>query len=86
VEKVLKFNWIGSPAWWWTGKVLKLTTFSLCVIRVRILRKAPSSSLEVLYNSAANELRRDNQRTHQEAENLRGIPHGAVIRSQHPCA
>jgi glycosyltransferase involved in cell wall biosynthesis len=34
VEKVLKFNRIGSPAWWWNGKVLKRTTFALWQLKV----------------------------------------------------
>jgi glycosyltransferase involved in cell wall biosynthesis len=34
VEKVLKFNRIGSPGWWWNGKVLKKTTFGFWQIKV----------------------------------------------------
>ena len=34
VEKVLTFNRIGSPAWWWNGKVLKRTTFGLWQLKV----------------------------------------------------
>jgi glycosyltransferase involved in cell wall biosynthesis len=34
VEKVLKFNRIGSPAWWWNGKILKRTTFGLWQLKV----------------------------------------------------
>jgi glycosyltransferase involved in cell wall biosynthesis len=34
VEKVLKFNRIGSPAWWWNGKALKRTTFGLWQLKV----------------------------------------------------
>jgi SAM-dependent methyltransferase len=34
VEKVLNFNRIGSPAWWWNGRVLKRSTFSLWQLKV----------------------------------------------------
>jgi len=34
VEKVLKFNRIGSPGWWWNGKVLKSTTFGFWQIKL----------------------------------------------------
>ena len=34
VEKVLKFNHIGSPGWWWNGKVLKKTTFGFWQIKL----------------------------------------------------
>lgn len=34
VEKVLKFNRIGSPGWWWNGKVLKKTTFGFWQIKL----------------------------------------------------
>jgi len=34
VEKVLKFNRIGSPGWWWNGKVLKNTTFGFWQIKL----------------------------------------------------
>jgi glycosyltransferase involved in cell wall biosynthesis len=34
VEKVLKFNRIGSPGWWWNGRVLKKTTFGLWQIKL----------------------------------------------------
>jgi glycosyltransferase involved in cell wall biosynthesis len=34
VEKVLKFNRIGSPGWWWNGKVLKRTTFGFWQIKL----------------------------------------------------
>lgn len=34
VEKVLKFNRIGSPAWWWNGRVLKKTTFGFWQIKL----------------------------------------------------
>jgi glycosyltransferase involved in cell wall biosynthesis len=34
VEKMIKFNRIGSPGWWWNGKVLKRTTFGLWQIKL----------------------------------------------------
>lgn len=34
VEKVLKFNRIGAPGWWWNGKVLKKTTFGFWQIKL----------------------------------------------------
>ena len=34
VEKVVKFNRIGSPGWWWNGKVLKRTTFGFWQIKL----------------------------------------------------
>jgi len=34
VEKVIKFNRIGSPGWWWNGKVLKKTTFGFWQIKL----------------------------------------------------
>jgi glycosyltransferase involved in cell wall biosynthesis len=34
VEKVLKFNRIGSPGWWWNGSVLKKTTFGFWQIKL----------------------------------------------------
>jgi glycosyltransferase involved in cell wall biosynthesis len=34
VEKVLKFNRIGAPAWWWNGRVLKKTTFGFWQIKL----------------------------------------------------
>jgi glycosyltransferase involved in cell wall biosynthesis len=34
VEKILKFNRIGAPGWWWNGRVLKKTTFGFWQIKV----------------------------------------------------
>lgn len=34
VEKVLKFNRIGAPGWWWNGRVLKRTTFGFWQIKL----------------------------------------------------
>jgi len=34
VENIVGFNRIGSPAWWWNGKVLKRTTFGLWQLKV----------------------------------------------------
>ncbi|MGB7845423.1 MAG: bifunctional glycosyltransferase/class I SAM-dependent methyltransferase [Candidatus Acidiferrum sp.] len=34
VEKVLKFNRIGAPAWWWNGRVLKRTTFGFWQVKL----------------------------------------------------
>jgi glycosyltransferase involved in cell wall biosynthesis len=34
VEKVLKFNRVGAPGWWWNGCVLKKTTFGLWQIKL----------------------------------------------------
>jgi len=34
VEKVLKFNRIGAPGWWWNGRVLKKDTFGLWQIKL----------------------------------------------------
>jgi glycosyltransferase involved in cell wall biosynthesis len=34
VEKILKFNRIGTPGWWWNGRVLKSTTFGFWQIKV----------------------------------------------------
>lgn len=34
VEKVLKFNRIGSPAWWWNGRIMKKTTFGFWQIKL----------------------------------------------------
>jgi len=34
VEKVLKFNRIGAPGWWWNGKVLKSETFGYWQIKL----------------------------------------------------
>jgi glycosyltransferase involved in cell wall biosynthesis len=34
VENVLKFNRIGSPGWWWNGRVLKRTTFGFWQIKL----------------------------------------------------
>ena len=34
VEKVLKFNRIGAPGWWWNGRVLKKTTFGFWQIKL----------------------------------------------------
>lgn len=34
VEKVLKFNRIGAPGWWWNGRILKQTTFGLWQIKL----------------------------------------------------
>lgn len=34
VEKVLKFNRIGAPGWWWNGKVLKKNTFGFWQIKL----------------------------------------------------
>jgi glycosyltransferase involved in cell wall biosynthesis len=62
VEKILKFNRIGSPAWWWNGKVLKRTTFGLWQLKVlntllllvrpidRFLPFAPLSWIVILRN------------------------------------
>lgn len=63
VEKVLKFNRIGSPAWWLNGKALKRTTFGLWQLKVldtllplvrpidRFLPFAPLSWIVVLRNN-----------------------------------
>lgn len=62
VEKILKFNRIGSPAWWWNGKVLKRTSFGLWQLKVlntllllvrpidRFLPFAPLSWIVILRN------------------------------------
>ena len=34
VEKVLKFNRIGAPGWWWNGRILKRTTFGFWQIKL----------------------------------------------------
>ena len=34
VEKVLKFNRIGSPGWWWNGRILKRKTFGFWQIKL----------------------------------------------------
>jgi glycosyltransferase involved in cell wall biosynthesis len=34
VEKVLKFNRIGAPGWWWNGRVLKKNTFGFWQIKI----------------------------------------------------
>jgi len=34
IEKVLKFNHIGAPGWWWNGKVLKKDTFGFWQIKL----------------------------------------------------
>jgi glycosyltransferase involved in cell wall biosynthesis len=34
VEKVLKFNRVGAPGWWWNGRVLKRTTFGFWQIKL----------------------------------------------------
>lgn len=34
VEKVIKFNRIGSPGWWWNGRVLKRKTFGFWQIKL----------------------------------------------------
>ena len=34
VEKVLKFNRIGAPGWWWNGIVMKSTTFGFWQIKL----------------------------------------------------
>lgn len=34
VEKVLKFNRIGTPGWWWNGRVLKVKTFGYWQIKL----------------------------------------------------
>src|SRR5262249_9430843 len=34
VEKVLKFNRIGSPGWWWNGQILKSSTFGFWQIKL----------------------------------------------------
>jgi glycosyltransferase involved in cell wall biosynthesis len=34
VESVLKFNRIGSPGWWWNGRILKKETFELWQIKI----------------------------------------------------
>ncbi|HYA63430.1 MAG TPA: bifunctional glycosyltransferase/class I SAM-dependent methyltransferase [Candidatus Sulfotelmatobacter sp.] len=34
VEKVLKFNRIGSPGWWWNGRILKKKTFGFWQIKL----------------------------------------------------
>lgn len=64
VEKVLKFNRIGSPAWWWNGKALKRTTFGLWQLKVlntliplvrpidRFLPFAPLSWIVILRNES----------------------------------
>jgi hypothetical protein len=64
VEEVLKFNRIGSPAWWWNGKILKRTTFGLWQLKVlnallplvkpidKFLPFAPLSWIVVLRNEA----------------------------------
>lgn len=69
VQKVIKFNRIGSPAWWWNGKILKRTTFSLWQLKVlntllplvrpidRFLPFAPLSWIVILRNDGqADEL------------------------------
>jgi len=62
VEEVLEFNRVGSPAWWWNGKVLKRTTFGLWQLKVlntllplirpidRFLPFAPLSWIVILKN------------------------------------
>jgi len=67
VEKILKFNRIGSPAWWWNGKVLKRTTFGLWQLKVlntllplikpidRFLPFAPLSWIVILRNDGQPE-------------------------------
>jgi glycosyltransferase involved in cell wall biosynthesis len=62
VEKVLRFNRIGSLGWWWSGKVLKRTTFGLWQLKVlnailplvkpidRFLPFAPLSWIFILRN------------------------------------
>lgn len=64
VEEVLEFNHIGSPAWWWNGRVLKRTTFGLWQLKVldtilplvrrinRFLPFAPLSWIVILRNDA----------------------------------
>lgn len=34
VEKLLKFNHIGAPGWWWNGRILKQTTFGFWQIKL----------------------------------------------------
>jgi hypothetical protein len=34
VEKVLKFNRVGAPGWWWNGIVLKSKTFGFWQIKL----------------------------------------------------
>jgi glycosyltransferase involved in cell wall biosynthesis len=34
VEKVLKFNRIGTPGWWWNGRVMRSTTFGFWQIKL----------------------------------------------------
>jgi glycosyltransferase involved in cell wall biosynthesis len=34
VEKVLKFNRVGAPGWWWNGRVMKQTTFGFWQIKL----------------------------------------------------
>jgi hypothetical protein len=34
VEQVIKFNRVGSPAWWWNGKILKRKTFGFWQIKM----------------------------------------------------
>jgi 2-polyprenyl-3-methyl-5-hydroxy-6-metoxy-1,4-benzoquinol methylase len=34
VEKVLKFNRVGAPGWWWNGRVLKQETFGFWQIKL----------------------------------------------------
>jgi glycosyltransferase involved in cell wall biosynthesis len=34
VEKVLKFNRIGAPGWWWNGRVMRSTTFGFWQIKL----------------------------------------------------
>ena len=64
VEEVLKFNRVGSPAWWWNGKALKRTTFGLWQLKVlnallplikpidRFLPFAPLSWIVILRNDS----------------------------------
>ena len=67
VEKVLEFNHIGSPAWWWNGKILKRTTFGLWQLKMlnallplirpidRYLPFPPLSWIVILENNAKME-------------------------------
>jgi hypothetical protein len=34
VEKILKFNRIGTPGWWWNGRILKKSTFGFWQIKL----------------------------------------------------
>lgn len=34
VEKILKFNRIGAPGWWWNGRILKKSTFGFWQIKL----------------------------------------------------